>query len=110
VIALSTVSILSLAVKTKPQTRRSRHHPEGDRGTPLTALALCRTINQRRYACRAAYFERAAKALFVGLHGWSPLGFGHKKTPGDFSLRARCTALRGTLKSPPNQGGHKFGY
>jgi hypothetical protein len=38
------------------------------------ALALCRPINQRRYACRAADFEGAAKALFVGLHGWSPLG------------------------------------
>jgi hypothetical protein len=30
------VSILSLTVKTGPQTRRSRHHPEGDHGTPLT--------------------------------------------------------------------------
>jgi hypothetical protein len=30
------VSILSLTVKTRPQTRRSQHHPEGDRGTPLT--------------------------------------------------------------------------
>jgi hypothetical protein len=74
------------------------------------ALALCCAINKWRYAGWAAYFEGAAKALFVGLHGWSPLGFGHKKTPGEFSLRARCTTLRGTLKSPPNQGGHKFGY
>ena len=30
------MSILSLAVKTKPKTGRSRQHLEGDRGTPLT--------------------------------------------------------------------------
>src|ERR1700724_2867771 len=36
VIALRTVSILSPTVKTKPQTRRSAHHPEGGRKTPLT--------------------------------------------------------------------------
>jgi hypothetical protein len=32
------VSILSLTVKTKPQTRRSAHHPEGGRKTSLTVL------------------------------------------------------------------------
>ena len=36
VIALSAVSILSLAVIIRSKTRRSRHHLEGDRGTPLT--------------------------------------------------------------------------
>src|SRR6185437_12458587 len=36
VIALCTVSILSLTVKTKPQTRRSAHHPDGGRKTSLT--------------------------------------------------------------------------
>src|ERR1700674_582335 len=39
-IALCSVSILSLTVKTRPQTRRSQHHPEGDRGTPLTSIGL----------------------------------------------------------------------
>src|SRR5216683_6722795 len=36
VIALCTVSILSLTVKTKPKTRRSAHHPKGGRRTSLT--------------------------------------------------------------------------
>src|SRR5436190_21518033 len=36
VIALCTVSILSLTVKTRSQTRRSAHHPEGGCKTPLT--------------------------------------------------------------------------
>src|SRR6185437_12687179 len=36
VIALRTVSILSLTVKTKPKTRRSAHHPKGGSKTPLT--------------------------------------------------------------------------
>lgn len=36
VIALCSVSILSPTVKTRPQTRRSAHHPEGESGTSLT--------------------------------------------------------------------------
>jgi hypothetical protein len=36
VIAIGSVSILSPTVKTKPQTRRSQHHPEGARKTTLT--------------------------------------------------------------------------
>src|SRR3979490_3037070 len=36
VIAICSVSILSLTVKTEPQTRRSPHHLEGGRKTPLT--------------------------------------------------------------------------
>ena len=39
VIALSTVSILSLTVYRNHQTRRSGHHQEGDLGTPLTILS-----------------------------------------------------------------------
>jgi transposase len=35
------VSILSLTVKTKPQTRRSQHQPEGGRKTTLTLLRCC---------------------------------------------------------------------
>src|SRR5437868_14931613 len=36
VIAICSVSILSLTVKTKPKTRRSAHHLKGGRKTPLT--------------------------------------------------------------------------
>jgi hypothetical protein len=36
VIAICSVSILSLTVKTKPQTRRSEHQSEGGRKTTLT--------------------------------------------------------------------------
>ncbi|WP_338060725.1 hypothetical protein [Bradyrhizobium valentinum] len=34
------MSILSLTVKTKPQTRRSAHHPEGGRKTSLTTKPI----------------------------------------------------------------------
>jgi hypothetical protein len=37
-VALRTVSILSLTVKTKPQTRRSAHHPESGRKTSSTHI------------------------------------------------------------------------
>jgi hypothetical protein len=36
VIASSSVTILNLAAQTSPQVLRSRHHSEGDPGTPLT--------------------------------------------------------------------------
>jgi hypothetical protein len=43
------VSILSLTVKTRPQTRRSGHHPEGGRRTALT-LKRKQDLFDRRFA------------------------------------------------------------
>jgi len=57
------VSILSPTVKTKPQTRRSQHHPEGGRKTTLTVGCCYRAFyrgRNRRYqeeiGCCGGYF------------------------------------------------------
>ena len=47
VIAVSTVSILSPTVKTRPQTRRSGHHPEGGHRTALTIKRSATTPKER---------------------------------------------------------------
>jgi len=55
VVALRTVSILSLTVKTKPQTRRSARHPEGGRKTSLT---IERAYVDKRYRSHNAQYPR----------------------------------------------------
>jgi hypothetical protein len=67
-IALWSVSILSPTVKTRPQTRRSGHHPEGDRGTPLTSK---RNVVADQKSLRSPLPLRAYALDGIGSHAWS---------------------------------------
>jgi hypothetical protein len=48
-------SVLSLTVKTRPQTRRSGLHPEGDRSTPLTIAAHMRMSGNHKHTTVAEH-------------------------------------------------------
>jgi len=71
------VSILSLTVKTKPKTRRSRHHLKGDRGTPLTLnrwAAFTRFLDDGRVCLSNNAAERALRGVAVGRKNWTFAG------------------------------------